>query len=279
MTCRLLVLVGALLVPAAQLSAQTTRLFLGSQPGDYIGGGIEQTYTEADGAFAARRNFSNGVSIAFNAPNFSHFWYVDFAAAGAVPLTVGIYEGAVRFPFQASNQPGLSVGGDGRGCNTLTGRFEVLEAVYGATGDVVSFAADFEQHCEGAPPALVGSVHFNADAPIAPRINLTLTGCTQCHPGDVFSVRGRLTNPGASIPVELKLGVRLPDGTPLNRLLPIGQHLVVTLPAELDSTFPVYSFTWPAGAPAGAWRVEGTLLEPALGKTHSRDVKVFGGHP
>ena len=63
MTCRLLLLVGALLVPAPQLSDQTTRLFLDSQPGDYIGGGIEQTYTEADGAFAASRNFSNGVSI------------------------------------------------------------------------------------------------------------------------------------------------------------------------------------------------------------------------
>jgi hypothetical protein len=54
-------------------------------------------------------------------------------------------------PFQGSDQPGLSVSGDGRGCNTLTGRFEVLEAVYRSSGDVVSFAADFEQHCEGAP--------------------------------------------------------------------------------------------------------------------------------
>jgi hypothetical protein len=77
----------------------------------------------------------------------------------------------------------------------------------------------------------------------------------------------------------LKLGVRLPDGTLLNRLLPVGQHLVVTLPSGLDSTFPVYIFIWPAGAPAGAWRVEGTLLEPALGKTYSRDVKVFGSLP
>ena len=279
MTCRLLLLVGALLVPATQLSAQTTRLFLDSQPGDYIGGGIEQTYTEADGSFFATRNFSNGVSIDFNAPNFSHFWHVDLAAANAAPLTVGIYEGAVRFPFQASNQPGLSVWGDGRGCNTLTGRFEVLEAVYGPTGDVVSFAADFEQHCEGMPPALFGSVHFNSGAPIPPRINLTLTGCTQCHPGDAFTVVGRLTNPGKNIGVELKLGIRLPDGTPLNWLGPSREHLVFTAPAGVDSTFPVLNFTWPAGAPAGAWRVEGTLLEPALGKTYSRDVKVFGGHP
>jgi hypothetical protein len=28
---------------------------------------------------------SNGVSVAFNSPNFSHFWFADFAAAGAVP--------------------------------------------------------------------------------------------------------------------------------------------------------------------------------------------------
>jgi len=37
--------------------------------------------------------------------------------------------------------------------------------------------------------------------------------------------------------------------------------------------------TFPAGLPAGVWHVEGTLLEPALGRTFSRDVKVFELEP
>jgi hypothetical protein len=62
----------------------------------------------------------------------------------------------------------LDISGESRGCNTLTGRFEVLEAVYGASGEVERFAATFEQHCEGGGPALLGSVLFNSTLPPPP---------------------------------------------------------------------------------------------------------------
>ncbi len=55
-----------------------------------------------------------------------------------------------------------TVSGAGRGCNTLTGRFSVLKAKYDASGNVKSFAADFEQHCEGASPALAGSIRYKS---------------------------------------------------------------------------------------------------------------------
>lgn len=71
------------------------------------------------------------------------------------------YENATRYPFQSPTLPGLDVSGDGRGCNTLTGRFDILEISY-ASGQISSFAADFEQHCEGGTPALFGSVRYNA---------------------------------------------------------------------------------------------------------------------
>ncbi len=45
-----------------------------------------------------------------------------------------------------------------RGCNTLTGRFEVLEAVFGPLGYIERFHATFEEHCEGASPAVFGEV-------------------------------------------------------------------------------------------------------------------------
>ena len=43
--------------------------------------------------------------------------------------------------------PGITLSGDGRGCNTLKGRFEVLDVAYGSDGTVQRFAADFVQHC------------------------------------------------------------------------------------------------------------------------------------
>ena len=162
-----LVLIGLLVVlltPAPTSAA--TELFLDSEPGDSVGGGIQQTFTEADGAFTGSRNFDNGVSIDFNGPG--HFWGLDFAAPNQADLIPGPYEDATRFPFQSPAGAGLSVSGDGRGCNTLTGRFDVLEAVYGPGGEVERFAAEFEQHCEGGDPALFGRILFNSTGPPFP---------------------------------------------------------------------------------------------------------------
>ena len=100
------------------------------------------------------------MSIFFNGG--PHWWQLDFAAPNDAPLTLGVYENATRFPFHSPTQPGLNVSGEGRGCNTLTGRFEVLEVVYGAGGEVQRFAATFEQHCEGQEAALLGSIQINS---------------------------------------------------------------------------------------------------------------------
>jgi hypothetical protein len=272
-----IVLVLSLLWPVIS-PAQTTLLVLESEPDDYIGGGRNQTFTLADGTFNAMRNFDGGVSIAFDSPDLTHWWFLDFAAPSGVPLTPGVYEGATRFPFQEPDEPGLDVSGEGRGCNMLTGRFEVFEVRYGPGDTVLSFAASFEQHCEGATPALFGSILFNSGAPVPPALTLTLTGCTSCNAGDRFAVSGHVTNPGnRAVVVEVKVGVRLPDGTAMSLLG--DEHLVVTLPPGFDATFPLADLLVPAGLATGAWHFEGTLLEVALGRTFDRDVRVFEINP
>jgi hypothetical protein len=137
-----------------------TFIHFDSQPGDYIGGGVSRTWTLADGTMTARR-ISTGVEVSFNGG--LTYWWLDFVPPAGQGLVVGSYESAARYPFQSPTQPGLSVSGSGRGCNTLTGRFQVLEIEIDADGVVRHFAADFEQHCEGAPPALFGVVRFNAE--------------------------------------------------------------------------------------------------------------------
>lgn len=146
--------------------AQVTSLTMTGDPSDYIGGGQFYFYTPADGAFMAQQNSGQGVSVSFHTPAYEHWWNLDFAAPSNQPLTPGTYTGAVRFPFQASNQPGLSVSGDGRGCNTLTGSFQVLEATYGSAAEVLTLDAIFEQHCEGGTPALRGEIRYNANVAV-----------------------------------------------------------------------------------------------------------------
>jgi len=149
-------------------------LYYLSQTGDYIGGGAEVTFTGADGTFTAFSNFSNGARVRFVTPGFTHFWDLNLAAANNAVLQPGAYEGAQRWPFQAAGHPGLDFSGDGRGCNTLTGRFDVLEIVRDSTGAITQLAANWEQHCEGFAAALFGQIRFNSDVPIIKTARITL---------------------------------------------------------------------------------------------------------
>ena len=155
----------ATLTPAIAATGETS-LFLRGEAGDFIVGDQTLFFTEADGSFTARRNASNGVSLSFVTPSFNHVWFIDVAAPGSVPLTVGTYEAATRWPLQAVTEPGLRVIGDGRACLTLTGRFEVKQVVYGPGDVIVSFWAIFEQHCENAAPATFGEIRYNAGADV-----------------------------------------------------------------------------------------------------------------
>jgi uncharacterized delta-60 repeat protein len=144
-------------------AAPVTRLRMVSETGDFIGQGLTYDFTPANAAFSADTNFDNGVSLEVDPPAAGEYWFLDFAAANNVQLAPGTYLDAQRFPFQAAGHPGLDVSGNGRGSNTLTGRFTVFDVVRNAAQDnVLSFAAAFEQHSEGASPALIGWIIFNS---------------------------------------------------------------------------------------------------------------------
>jgi hypothetical protein len=57
----------------------------------------------------------------------------------------------------------MSISGNGRGSNTLTGIFSILEIDFGVDGAINAFAATFEQHSEGAAPALFGKIAYNSN--------------------------------------------------------------------------------------------------------------------
>jgi len=155
------VLVGMLGLAAAPVAAQPpleASLSFVSDPGDYIGAGQTRSFTLDTASFSSRSGQNGGSFGVTVFPFAGGFWFLDIAAPQGAQLVPGAYEGAVRYPFQGPGQPGLSLSGDGRGCNTLTGRFDVLEATFGPNGFIERFHATFEQHCEGGPAALFGEV-------------------------------------------------------------------------------------------------------------------------
>jgi hypothetical protein len=90
------------------------------------------------------------------------FWSLNFAAPSGQKLVPTTYQNAQRYPFEPPGVPGLSVDGNGAGCNTLSGSFVIHQVTANKSGALSNFSADFIQHCEGAAPALFGSVRINS---------------------------------------------------------------------------------------------------------------------
>ncbi len=137
-----------------------------SRRGDYIGQGQSHRYTSNDANFSATLSEDHRhIYVSVTNWDVNLWWYLNMAAPQGAQLVPGVYEGATRHPFQDPSVPGLDFSGEGRGCNTLTGRFQVLEATYTPDHYVQRFHATFEQHCEGTGPALFGEIQIVNAAP------------------------------------------------------------------------------------------------------------------
>jgi len=171
----LIALVGLVLALSAAVSAPLASaapvlegsLSMTSDEGDYIGQGQTWSYDSSAGDVFGVTTTAASVEGSVQAAN-GDWWHMRFAAPQGETLTTGTYDGATRYPFQDPSDPGLDVFGDGRGCNTLTGSFTVTQIAFDDAGAVQSFDADFEQHCEGAEPALRGHVHLVSAPPPPP---------------------------------------------------------------------------------------------------------------
>ena len=238
--------VSILALVVTPVVAQETYFYIDSEPGDFVGQGQTLLIPESDGDFTVSRNFDNGVRVFIDADP-GGFWTLDFAAAFEVDLAPGLFEGATRFPFQDPSEPGLSVFGQGRGCNQLTGRFTVLEAVYDGGGEVVSFAANFEQHCEGGIPALFGAIRINSTVP-GPTFGLNVVPeATELAPGDTLRASLFADNLPGSGNVDLYFGVILPDGDRIRNFTNFDLRVVRARLSDATSLRPIR-----AGVPLGA---------------------------
>ena len=150
----------ATLALAAPLAAAqpVTAFWYQSDAGDYVGQGATALYQHPSQSVTYASANSGSVTVSAGG------WTVAFSGPGGAPLNPGAYESAARGSF-AGRSPGLQFGGNGRGCNTITGRFVVHEHTRDVFGTLISFAANFEQHCEGGGPASWGEVRVSSPHP------------------------------------------------------------------------------------------------------------------
>jgi hypothetical protein len=155
-------------------------------PTDYITGGLQWRAAPENGQWTAqlRDDDDDGrpdyVDIFFLADNLQNppagvgaFWTLSFGVnqiPGAA-LEVGSYTDAQRASFADEGHPGLDIGGDGRGCNTISGDFDITAFEYDCFVSASSptlhlrrFAATFEQHCDAGDAFLTGSIDYSAPA-------------------------------------------------------------------------------------------------------------------
>jgi hypothetical protein len=147
--------------------AATTALAMQSDPGDWVGQGLSYHFDLSNSTFQVTPGLTHIAFYITPQPSTgSIFWYVDFDTSSlSTPLATGLYLDAERSPFQSSGHPGMDIRGDGRGSNTLNGHFEVLELDF-SNLNAIKFAANFEQHSEGASPALYGQIRYNSTIPV-----------------------------------------------------------------------------------------------------------------
>lgn len=93
-------------------------------------------------------------------------------------------------------------------------------------------------------------------------------GCNPCHVGDFAKFNVAVANSGVARTVEMKVFIRLPDGTTTVNLIDRHREQALSAGTTLELDFP--GGTVPAGQPSGSYSVEATLLDPVTGRTLAR---------
>lgn len=271
---------ASLLSPVAYGTTPQTFITLISQPGDYIGQGITQTYTAANGTFSVS-NSSDSASVSFHTSDYSQFWYLDFGSPSTGKFGRGEFDGAQRTAFRSPTRPGIDVSGDGRGCNIATGRFLVSDFALNLDGTIARLAIDFEQHCEGATPALYGSVRYNSSVAAIPRLGIASTYTLKGNAG----VSDALVTLALCLPSTktVQVAYATADGTALQGTDYVNTTGIATFQPGVTSqtiTIPIVGdflargikmfkvkLSTPSGAPIGAGAASVLIRDPNIGQT------------
>ena len=137
-------------------------IYLQSDPNDFIGGGRTYTYTPANAKISLRPVKSNNGYFSIDIKGDEN-WTGEFKIMNDVnQLQPGYYGNLKRYPFHNPVKGGLDWRGERRSCNKLNGWFVIDNVLY-EKEILTAIDLRFEQHCEGASPALHGQIHWKSN--------------------------------------------------------------------------------------------------------------------
>ncbi|HYN96444.1 MAG TPA: hypothetical protein VES42_21595 [Pilimelia sp.] len=125
------------------------------------------TYGETTGTFTAPAadiglsGTNRSIYAGINTDD--EWWSVALEAPRGEVLRPGVFRDAERAGFQKGRAPGLSVSGNGSGCNEVYGQFTIDQIETDATGAVTVLDARFSRRCESATATpMTGRLRYRA---------------------------------------------------------------------------------------------------------------------
>ncbi|SHG31132.1 hypothetical protein SAMN05443575_1987 [Jatrophihabitans endophyticus] len=168
---------AAVVVPATDSVAGVSRhgptsfLTVAGAAGEPITQGKVWTFDDTDGLLQFSGNEGRltwRLSTRYGDGNTDY--EVELAAPVGGQLTTGTYTNVARAGFNGTHA-GLSVSGQGRACNTLTGSVLIRSITTNQFGGVTELDASFTQYCDGSKVPLNGSLQYHA--PVRHAVTLT----------------------------------------------------------------------------------------------------------
>jgi len=135
------------------------KLYLRAQTYAGLLNGEFLTVTDANGAFSVSGP-AGGSRLTVQGGGYQ----LQFAIPDGQALAVGEYEATEIFNSEITSRTSMYVTTNygQHYCSRVTGRFNILELTRDALGAVTTLALNFQQHCNGSAPAVLGQLRFNS---------------------------------------------------------------------------------------------------------------------
>jgi IPT/TIG domain/Carboxypeptidase regulatory-like domain/Fibronectin type III domain len=188
----------ALAAPSAAQAASTGSVTMVSQPGDFLGAGQQYLFDSATGSVSLEGSLEwAGVKVSGGNDLTGYGFDFEFAPPSGGQLQDGEYVQARRYPFEPTELPGISITGDGRGCDNDYGRFLIKDIHAESSGKLDRLWLLYENRCDTPDhPALFGEI----------RIGEPAEGTTSAEPTAIAWPQTSVGEAGSTVPVTVIAG-------------------------------------------------------------------------
>ncbi len=164
--------------------------------GDYVTGGKNYSF-DLQRDPTAFLGYGSPDYISLGIGNGVHNFGLQLWPVDGGSLAVGTYANALS--VSDADHPGISFGGDGRGCSGYPRWFRILDIGYSA-GSLTRIAVEFQSRCDDRLATARGLVTFNSDFPMPLRTSLDLTAQATATVREPVQVSGVLNSPNGPVP-------------------------------------------------------------------------------